>query len=312
LFELGCATEFFALARPEYDNWYQGEVVSFTDSLVSSAGGIELRVKKIDNLADYNILVIPSWDPINPELSDHIKQLVVDFYQQGGRLLSFCSGSFFIAQCGLLAGKDATTHWRYADRFKQNYPDVRFVNDVLYVYQDRIGCSAGSAAALDFCLEVVRQDFSHQVANQIARRLVIPAHRDGGQSQFVETPMVEHQSLFASTLDWAIENLHRPLSVDEMATKSAMSRRSFDRHFRASLAMSPKEWITRQRLQLAKSLLESTSHTIEQISEQTGFNNAMNMRHYFRQQLLISPSQYRRQFSTRPTNALDSVHLKGS
>jgi len=297
LFELGCATEFFALARPQYANWYQGEVVSFTETQVAVVGSITMAVKQIDNLDDYNILVIPSWSPTKPALTAQIKQLVLDFYQQGGKILSFCSGSFFIAECGLLAGRQATTHWRYADIFKTNYPDVNFLDDVLYVYQDRIGCSAGSAAALDFCLEVVRQDFSHEIANQIARRLVIPAHRDGGQSQFVETPMVENHSLFASTLDWAIEHLDQPLTVTSMANKSAMSRRSFDRHFRASIGLSPKEWLTTQRLRLAKGLLESGNDNIDNIAAQAGFNNAMNMRHYFRQQLLISPSQYRRQFS---------------
>jgi len=274
-------------------------VVSFTETQIAVVGSITMAVKKIDNLDDYNILVIPSWSPTNPALPAQIKQLVLDFYQQGGKILSFCSGSFFIAECGLLAGRQATTHWRYADIFKTNYPDVNFVDDVLYVYQDRIGCSAGSAAALDFCLEVVRQDFSHKIANQIARRLVIPAHRDGGQSQFVETPMVENHSLFASTLDWAIKHLDQPLTVTSLAEKSAMSRRSFDRHFRASIGSSPKEWLTTQRLRLAKSLLESSRDNIDQIAAQAGFNNAMNMRHYFRQQLLISPSQYRRQFCKR-------------
>ncbi len=299
LFELGCATELFAMPRDEHEQWYQGEIVNFVDQQVTATGNITINVKKIDTLDEYDTLVIPSWSTTNPEVALEIKAQVVAFYERGGKLLSFCSGAFFIAECGLFLGKKATTHWRYAEVFKQHYPDVQFIDDVLYVYDDRVGCSAGSAAALDFGLEVIRKDFGHDIANDVARRLVIPPHRNGGQSQFVETPMMENKTLFASTLDWAIENLHTPLNVESLAEKAAMSRRSFDRHFRASIGLSPKEWLNSQRLRLAKKLLESNRDNMEQIAEQSGFNNAMNLRHYFRQQLGISPSQYRSQFGIR-------------
>ncbi|OUR81019.1 AraC family transcriptional regulator [Marinomonas sp. 42_23_T18] len=298
LFELGCATEIFALSRPDIPHWYQGEVVSFTQKKVRAPGNISIDIRQIETLKEFDILVIPSWNP-DQKLSADIKQEVQDFYQSGGKVLSFCSGAFFIAECGLLSGRQATTHWAYAETFKALYPDVEFLDDVLYVYQDKLGCSAGSAAAIDFSLEVVRQDFGHDIANQVARRLVISPHRNGGQSQFVETPMLEKQTLFSSTLDWATQHLASDINVSSMADKAAMSRRSFDRHFRASMGMSAKEWLTHQRLDLAKRLLESDKLNMEQIAIQAGFNNPMTMRHCFRQYLTISPSQYRLQFGNK-------------
>lgn len=298
LFELGCATEFFALERPDIPNWYQGEAVSFSQNSIQAAANITMDIRQINALDEFDILVIPSWNH-DQLLSDEIKQAVRTFHQAGNKVLSFCSGAFFIAQTGLLNGRQATTHWAYADTFKDLYPDIEFVDDVLYVYGDNIGCSAGSAAAIDFSLEIVRQDFGHEIANQVARRLVISPHRNGGQAQFVETPMLETQSLFANTLDWATQHLDQEISVTQLAEKAAMSRRSFDRHFRASLGMSAKTWLTQQRLNLAKGLLESSALNMEQIAHQAGFNNPMTMRHCFHQHLTISPSQYRQQFGLK-------------
>lgn len=299
LFELGCATELFAMPRPEFKQWYQAEVVSFDSEKLQSDGGVGLQVKYIADLSDYQMLVIPSWPTDKPQLSKTVVEQVRQFYSGGGRILSFCSGAFFIAETGLLDARQATTHWRYADTFKQRYRQTEFVENVLYVYQDRLGCSAGSASALDLGLEVIRQDFGHEAANAVARRLVISPHRSGGQAQFVETPVVQNHCRFSSTLDWAIENLHQPLSIAQLAEQAAMSRRSFDRHFRAALGSTPKEWLIRQRINLAQKLLESSDDDIEVIAFKSGFNNAMNLRHHFRQVLSISPSQYRAQFADK-------------
>ena len=298
LFELGCATEFFALARPEIPNWYQGEVVSFEHHKVNTVAGISMNIRQIRSLAEFNTLVIPSWYP-EQTLDQNVIDMEQSFYQNGGRILSFCTGAFFAAECGLLTHREATTHWAYAGTFKALYPDVTFVEDVLYVYQDNIGCSAGSAAAIDFSLAVIRDDFGHAIANQVARRLVVSPHRDGGQAQFVETPMLSNQVLFAKTLDWAKAHLDTQINVDTLAQQAAMSRRSFDRHFRASMGISAKTWLTQQRLDLAKRILEENKLNMEQVAIQSGFNNPMTLRHCFRQFLTISPSQYRRQFASK-------------
>ena len=205
-----------------------------------------------------------------------------------------------LAEAGLLDGREATTHWRYTNQFKARYPNITFVENVLYIYDGRIGCSAGSAAALDLGLEVVRRDFGHDKANQVARRLVIPPHRSGGQAQYVETPIMPRPNHFASTLDWAVKRLNCKIDIDDLADKANMSRRNFDRHFRASIGMSPKEWINRQRLQLAQTLLQNRNSSMENIAQQAGFNTAMNMRHHFRKTFGISPSEYQSQFVDSP------------
>lgn len=302
-FEFGCAVKLFAVERPEFTDWYQTDIVCMSKNKIRAEGGMDISVKKVANLDAYDMLVIPGWcipdvtqDSCVENLPTDLVETVKRFYEGGGRLLSFCTGAFLLAEAGLLNGRDATTHWWYAEAFKALYPDVTFKDNVLYIYDGRIGCSAGSAAALDFGLEVVRQDFGHEKADTIARRLVIPPHRSGGQAQFVETPMLATQSHFASTLDWAIQRLDTAINVNSLASKANMSRRAFDRHFRASLGMSPKEWITRKRLDLAQKHLTAGDESMEAIARRSGFESPMNMRHHFRKSFGISPSQYRAQF----------------
>jgi AraC family transcriptional regulator, transcriptional activator FtrA len=295
LFELGCAVELFALPRPEIANWYQTEVVTFASSNLQATGGLTLAAKQVTDLANYQTLVIPSW-PVKTKAIESMLGAIIGFYQNGGRILSFCSGGFLLAQTGLLDGKSAITHWRYADEFKQSFPQVKYIEDVLYLYDGQLGCSAGSSAAIDLGIEVIRQDFGYQIANQVARRLVLAAHRSGGQSQFVETPLPKDSSQFSATLDWAIENINQSLDVGQLADKANMTRRTFDRHFRSTLNMSPKEWLIQQRLERAKSLLETTQHKVDQVAYQSGFESAMSLRHNFRKYLRLSPTDYRKQF----------------
>lgn len=295
-FELGCAVELFALPRPEFANWYQAEVVSFESGPLVVTGGLQILPRLISTLNDYDMLVVPSWSASDPAVPELLQQEIAAFNARGGRLLSFCSGSFLLAEVGLLDGRQATTHWRYAQKFKERYPRVQYVDDVLYVYDGRFGCSAGSAAGIDLGIEVIRSDFGYEVANQVARRLVIAAHRSGGQAQYVETPIIEKPNQFAVALDWALANLDKPVDIDQLAQKALMSRRTFDRRFRASLAMTPKEWLTQQRLQMARSLLESSDYSMDVIAGKCGFDNATTMRHHFRRMLQSSPSQFRNQF----------------
>ncbi|WP_163832689.1 helix-turn-helix domain-containing protein [Spartinivicinus ruber] len=295
-FEFGCAIELFALSRPEYQQWYQAEVVTFDRSPVSATGGILVTAKPVTSLLDYHTLIIPGWPVQQTEVPTLIKQQITNKYKSGGRILSFCSGAFLLAELGLLNGRRATTHWRYAELFQQRYGQVHFQDNVLYTFDGQIGCSAGSAAGIDLGIEVIRQDFGHDIANQVARRLVVSPHRSGGQAQYVETPVIKHHNHFSATLDWAVEHLHLPIAVNDLAKQANMSRRSFDRHFKLALGMSPKEWLNRQRLTLAQKQLEQRTASIEQIALNVGFGNAMNLRHYFRKYLGISPSQYQAQF----------------
>lgn len=298
LFELGCAVELFGLARPEFDDWYECQVVSFEKGPLSFTSGIQLQGKHVISLKKYDLLVIPSWPthdaPIPPKMASEIQR----FQQEGKRLISFCSGAFLLAELGVFDGGQATTHWRYADLFKTRFPDVEYLDDVLYLFDGRMGCSAGSSAAIDLGIEIIRRDFGYEVANTVARRLVLSAHRKGGQSQFAETPVPDESNQFSKALDWALKNLSDSFDVECFASKANMSRRTFDRKFRANLNLTPKEWLTHQRLNLAKGLLEKHDYGIEKVAELSGFDNATTMRHHFRKELGISPSLHREQFNS--------------
>lgn len=296
-FELGCALELFALSRPEFNSWYQCEVVCFTSGALNMIGGLQLSARQVDSLDDYDMLIVPGWPAMGAELATEHREALLRFHAAGKRLVSFCSGAFLLAEMGLLDGRQATTHWCYAEIFKQRFPAVQYVDDVLYVYDGRIGCSAGSAAALDLGIEVIRRDFGYRIANQVARRLVMSAHRKGGQSQFVETPVHERANQFSQTLDWAIKHIQETIDINMLAEKARMSRRTFDRKFRSTFNLTANEWLIQQKLNVAKGLLESGRGDIELIAEQSGFVNAGTMRHHFRRSLGVSPKQYQEQFS---------------
>lgn len=298
LFELGCAVELFGLPRPEIENWYQCRVISLCTETLPYTAGVQLTVEQVDHLASFDLLVVPHW-PTEASLQRdepyvrHLRRAA----DSGCVVVSFCSGAFLLAAAGLLNHRSATTHWRYADLFQQRFPQVNYVDNVLYCLEDRIGTSAGSAAGLDLGLEIIRRNFGHRIANQIARRLVMSAQRAGGQSQFVESPVAKNPSKFTATLDWARAHLHQPLSVDMLAEKANMSRRTFDRKFRASFELSANQWLINQRLDAAKQCLEETTLPLDRIAAQTGFNNAITLRHHFNKILGISPSNYRLQFA---------------
>jgi AraC family transcriptional activator FtrA len=296
LFEMACAAELFALPRPEYEDWYQTDIVSFESSAINSLAGLVLQTKTVSSLEDYDVLIVPSWPTSAGHVSAALEYQVKQFAQQGKRILSFCSGAFLLAELGLLSQRKATTHWRYEEAFRSRFPDVEYQNNVLYVFDGTIGCSAGSAAGLDLGLAVIRSDFGYQVANQVAKRLVVSSHRLGGQSQFVEAPILAVPNQFSHAIEWAQRNITQAIHVGQLAQKANMSRRTFDRKFRSSFDLSPKEWLIQQRIERAKGLLESGDTAIEVLASQSGFDNAITMRHHFRRLVGVSPKQYRAQF----------------
>ncbi|RYZ88856.1 MAG: helix-turn-helix domain-containing protein, partial [Moraxellaceae bacterium] len=228
------------------------------------------------------------------------------FSSENKRIISFCSGAFLLAELGLLDGRKATTHWRYADKFKAKYKHTEYVDDVLYVYDGKIGCSAGSAAAIDLGIAIIKGDYGYKIANTVARRLVMSAHRSGGQSQFVEAPIIEKPNLFSQALDWALKNITTAIDVETFARHANMSRRTFDRKFRSTLNITPNEWISLQRLDVAKQLIETTTYNVDKVAQLSGFENAISMRHHFRKALGISPTQYREQFGHR--TGVEKIH----
>ncbi|WP_448547862.1 helix-turn-helix domain-containing protein [Thalassotalea fusca] len=299
LFELACAVELFALERPEISNWYHASVVTLDAQPIYASADITLHVRQVDSLSDYDVIIVPNWPADLTAPSEKLAAELVRAFKSDKRIISFCSGAFLLAQLGILNGKKTTTHWRYADKFQQYFPYVHYVDNVLYTYDGTIGCSAGSAAALDLGLEVIRQDYSQQVANNVARRLVISAQRKGGQNQFVETPVAPSNSHFSQAIDWALQNLSQSWSINDFAMQANMSRRTFDRKFNVSFNTSPKLWLIEQRIARAKSLLETNHGTVEQIADQCGFDSTSNFRHHFKRLLGISPSQYQTQFGCK-------------
>lgn len=298
LFELASAVELFGLPRPEFEGWYECDVVSFDDRPLPTTTGLQLLAKHIETLDDYDMLVVPSW-PTSQTPSDPMATEIKRFAARGKRLISFCSGAFLLAELGLFDGREATTHWRYANKFKDRFPNVTYRDNVLYIYDGQIGCSAGSAAGIDLGLDVIRQDHGYDITNQVARRLVLSPHRQGGQAQFVETPVLAVPNQFSETIDWALAHLHETIDVDMLAQRASMSRRTFDRKFRSSFDMSPKQWLVVQRLERAKRELEEGQQNMERIAARSGFDNATTLRHHFRNIVGISPRQYRQQFMAR-------------
>jgi transcriptional regulator GlxA family with amidase domain len=219
-------------------------------------------------------------------------------HARGARLLTVCSGAYALAHAGLLDGLRATTHWMHADDLARQFPEVDVDPNVLYVDTGQIMTSAGTAAGIDLLLHVVRLDHGADVANAVARRMVVPPHRDGGQAQFVEAPVPEDEGIdpMAVTLDWALTHLDRPLTVELLARKALTSPRTFARRFRAVTGTTPLQWLLRQRILHAQRLLETTDLPVEIVAQRCGFGSASVLRTHFKRLLDTSPGAYRRMF----------------
>ncbi|OEU87509.1 AraC family transcriptional regulator [Streptomyces abyssalis] len=218
----------------------------------------------------------------------------------GTRVASICTGAFVLAAAGLLDGRRATTHWSSCERLQRLHPDVEVDPDVLYVADGHVLTSAGVASGIDLCLHMVREDFGAEVANSVARRTVVPPHRDGGQAQFIERPVPQPGVHTTGTArDWALRHLERPLGLRDLAEQEAMSVRTFTRRFREEVGTSPQVWLTRQRVERARHLLESSGLAVEKVARDAGFGSASSLRLHFQAALGISPSAYRRTFRVR-------------
>jgi AraC family transcriptional activator FtrA len=221
-------------------------------------------------------------------------------HERGARLVSICSGVFVLAAAGVLDGRRATTHWRLADRLAERYPHIRVERDVLYVDEGDVLTSAGSAAGIDACLHIVRSDYGAAIANQVARRLVMPPHREGGQAQYVAEPVSIRDgqtSRLAGLLDRVQAGLNRRWTIPDLAKQVGIPPRSFARRFRSETGTTPHRWLTHVRLLAAERLLETTAHSIDQIAGAVGFRSAETLRHHFRTQIRTTPVAYRRRFA---------------
>jgi AraC family transcriptional activator FtrA len=301
-FEFGVACEVFGLPRPEMGrDWYRYRVVAVEPGPLRAAGGLTVMAEgSIDDLREADIIVVPGWRAIDAAAPEALLEALRSAHDRGARVMSLCSGITVLAQAGLLAGKRATTHWRYAASIAARHPDIALDPSVLYVDNGTVLTAAGSAAGIDLCLHVVRRDFGTEAANSVARRLVVPPHREGGQAQFIVAPVARaHEKDRLSPLfDWMRQNIGADLPLAVLAQRAGMSLRSFQRRFQETTGMPPGEWIAAMRLREAQRLLETSPESgLEDIAIRSGLGTASNLRHYFRTRLGISPTAYRRQFS---------------
>ena len=253
--------------------WYEFLVVAAGDSPVRTQTGFLLDTPfDLDQLERADTIVVPGWSDPDQEPSAALCESLRAAHARGARIVSLCTGAFVLAAAGLLDGRRATTHWLYVDRLLARHPDLELDPAVLYVSDDGVFTSAGTAAGIDLCLHLVALDHGVDVAATVARRLVMPPFRSGGQAQYIDNPIATDLlgEPLSAVLDWARERLADGISVDELAARAAMSPRTLSRRFRAAIGMSPGEWIQRERLRLAQRLLESTDHPLELVARLAG------------------------------------------
>lgn len=299
LYETGIVTEVFGVSWPDLPTpWYEvrlcGEAARF-----DTIGGGALRVPYgLDALAEADTIVVPSVADADVPPTQRLVRALADAYRRGARMASICSGAFALAGTGLLDGRRATTHWIYAERLAARYPAIEVDPRPLFVDEGDVLTSAGSTAGLDLCLHLVRRDHGSAVANLLARRLVSQPYRDGGQAQYIESPVrvADEPDAVARSMEWALGRLDEEITVQRLAASVRLSPRTYLRHFTAATGTSPIRWLIRQRIEASLRLLETTAMPIEEVATAVGFASAVTYRHHFAKQLKVTPSAYRRSF----------------
>jgi transcriptional regulator GlxA family with amidase domain len=299
-FELSVPCEVFGYDRPELvDPWYGFFVATSQPGPMEIGAGLTIDTPYgIDDLAKADTIIIPAHYKVDAPPEELLEALRAA-HRRGARVVSFCSGAFVLAAAGLLDGRCATTHWMHADELARLHPEISCDPRSLYVDGgDGIYTSAGTAAAIDLCLHLLRLDHGAEVANAVARRMVVPPHRDGGQAQYVDlpVPIQAEDDPIGRTLGWMLEHLEEQTTVDELAARSHMSPRTFARRFRAVTGTTPHQWLLSQRILFAQRMLETTDDSIELIASRAGFGSAANLRHHFAREVAASPLAYRRTF----------------
>ena len=301
-FELGIPPRIFGVAvGPDGQPLYRVRTATVDGRPVATDAGFTV-VPRFDagELASADTVVIPATRQLGPMYRGELPEPVARAFTQirpGARMVSICTASYVLAAAGLLDGRPATTHWRDAEHFQRTYPRVRVDPNVLFVDDGDVLTSAGVAAGVDLCLHLVRRDHGSEVANRVARRCVVPPWRDGGQAQYIERPVPDPaMSTTAATRAWALRHLDRPLPLPELATHAQMSVRSFTRRFRDEVGMTPGRWLTLQRVERARHLLESSDLSVDQIAAHAGFGATSSLRQHLRTAVGVPPAAYRRTF----------------
>ncbi|MEX7472880.1 helix-turn-helix domain-containing protein [Mycobacterium adipatum] len=305
-FESGLAAEIFGMAELPgpfsagvAPPGYAVKLCSEQPEIRMLGGAVVRTAYGLADLEAADTVLIPSVRDVEQPPSAELIEAIRAADRRGARLVSICSGAFALAAAGVLDGRSATTHWIYAGALSRRYPEIDVDPAPLYVDSGRVLTSAGCAAGLDLCLHIVRSDHGVRVANDVARRLVISPHRAGGQAQYIDSPVPEvtADGRIAAGMAWALQHLDSPISLDELATRSAMSRRSYLRQFAKATGSTPIKWLIEQRVQASLALLESSDLSIEQIAARVGFESPVTFRHHFVKQMHTTPSDYRSCFT---------------
>jgi AraC family transcriptional activator FtrA len=301
-FELGSVVEVFGQPRTELEvPWYDLRVCSLEREPMRAVGGLMMTTKNgLDVFAGADTVMVVAVPDVRGEVPPELVAALREAHERGARVVSICSGAFALAAAGLLDGREATTHWQYAELLQRRYPQIRVNPRVLYVDGDDILTGAGNAAGLDLCLHLVRKDHGARIANSVARHLVVPPHREGGQAQFVEAIVSEPTADggVARAMTWALDHLAEPITVADMARQANLAPRTFIRHFNRQTGTSPLRWVITQRIMASLPPLEHSAMSIEEIGAAVGFDSPVTFRHHFTRAMKTSPSAYRRTFRT--------------
>jgi AraC family transcriptional regulator, transcriptional activator FtrA len=305
LFELAIPCEVFEPNREDFPVpwWYELQLCAVEDGPVRTAEGLVFDSPfGLEEVSRADTVIIPGCADREREVPQALLQALRSAYDRGARIASICTGAYVLAAAGLLDGRTVSTHWMHAEELTRRWPKVRVEPNVLYTDDGQILTSAGSAAGLDLCLHIVRTDHGTRIANTLARRLVMPPHREGGQAQYVEQPLpaVGAQGL-GSSLDWAREHLELPLTVEELARQATMSPRTYARRFRETTGTTPLQWLCAERVRRAQDLLENTDETVDRIASLCGFGSAHQLRTHFTRIHHVTPHAYQRTFRSRAT-----------
>jgi transcriptional regulator GlxA family with amidase domain len=299
-FELGVLCEVFGVDRPDDPTLptFDFALCTETPGPVRTRSGFDLLVQHdFSRLAEADLVAVPAISqdqPVPGALLDGLRGAVA----RGAQVMSVCSGAFILGEAGLLDGRECTTHWTHTGELARRFPAARVNPDVLYVDSgDGVLTSAGTAAGIDASLYFMRREFGTSVANTLARRMVTPPHREGGQRQYVDQPVPCEGDTLADTLQWMLENLAQDMTVDQLAARSHLSARTFARRFRAETGTTPLQWLTDQRIQHARRLLEETAQPVEAVADLVGFGSASVLRHHFTRRVGTTPQAYRRTFA---------------
>ncbi|MEV5509890.1 helix-turn-helix domain-containing protein [Streptomyces orinoci] len=304
-FELAIPCHIFGDDRIETpEDWYELKLCAVgteRDGLAGSMHWFSARTPYgAEELVTADTVLVPGAADVHGDPPGELTEALRTAHRRGARLVSLCSGAFTLAATGLLDGRAATTHWRYAPLLAERYPAVRVEPSVLYVDHGDVVTGAGSTASIDVCLHLVREDFGMETANAVARQLVAPAHRPGGQAQFIEAPLPGRvDDPLARLLEWAAGRLHEPLTVADLARRARMSPRTLARRFQAATGTTPMQWLQVQRVARARELLENSDESVDRVAELCGLGTAANFRRRFAGVVGVAPSEYRRAFRRR-------------